>query len=318
MSTPTPALHVVLGSGPLGRAVARALVERGLTVRLVSRSVAEAPAGVQAVAADLMNPGAIDAATAGAEALYFCAQPPYHLWTRDFIPLQRAAIAAAERVGARLIVAENLYAYGPVNAPMTEDLTPRPNTRKGAVRAEMHRELMQAHDQGRVRVAVGRGSDFFGAEVDGSAVGARAFDALEAGKPVAVLGDPDTPHSYTYVDDFGRALAVLGTDDRALGKAWHVPNAPAVSTRRFFEIAARLAGVTPRIRKMSALELSIAGLFIPAVRETVEMIYEFERPFVADHGRFVAAFGDLSTPLEAALAQTLEGRGRGPDRLRPA
>lgn len=300
--------HAVLGAGPLGRATAAALRAANRRVLLISRSgrVTDPPAGVESVAGNILAPETLAGATRGAAAIYFCAQPAYHRWAKEFPPLQRAAIAFAEAAEAQLIVAENLYAYGPVDRPMTEDMPLKPNTRKGAIRAAMHEELMQAHRAGKVTVAVARGSDFFGPHVESSAVGVRAFKAIIAGKQAEALGDPDTPHSYTFVEDFGAALAKLGTDARALGEVWHVPNAAAVSTRRFFEIAFELAGRPFSMRAVGSAELWMLGLLIKPVKEMVEMRYEFEAPFVVDHRKFAETFGDLSTPLEAALARTLD------------
>lgn len=300
-------LHVILGGGPLARAAAEALHARGKKVRVVSRSgtLPGAPSGIETRAADLLDPAAARNAAHGAEALYFCAQPPYHRWPEEFPALQAAAVDVAERTGARLVAAENLYAYGPTKGPMTEDLPLRPDTRKGKVRAEMHDALMKAHVQGRIRAAVARGSDFFGPHVEQSNMGGRQFRAILAGKPVEVLGDPDAPHSFTFVRDFGSALAILGEEERALGEVWHVPNAPAESTRRFVQQAARLAGATPSLRRLGPWALTLIGLFSVNVRELKEMAREWEAPFVVDHRKFASAFGDVSTSSEAALSATL-------------
>jgi nucleoside-diphosphate-sugar epimerase len=303
--------HVILGAGALGCATAEALLGAGLRVSLVSRRPAtHGPAGATTIAATL---GKDDIASQcrGAAAIYFCAQPPYHQWPQHFPALQDAAITVAEAVGAPLIVAENLYGYGKVDGPMTE-LTPlHPTTRKGAVRTAMHHALLRAHDAGRVRIAVARGSDFFGPRVQGSAVGARFIDAVRTGKPAEAMGDVEALHTYTYVKDFGATLAVLGRRAEALGEVWHVPNAPAITTRRFIELAYRLSGSPPKHRILSRAEMGIVGLFIPAVREMIEMRYAFERDYVVDHRKFAAAFGDLSTPLESALAETLDDARRG-------
>jgi len=300
--------HIIFGTGPLGRATAQALLERGQSVVLANRkgSMPQPPTGATVAAVDLNDPAAARAACAGARAVYLCAQPPYHQWPQLFPALQAAAIDAASSAGARLVVGENLYGYGPVKQAMTEDLSLAPNTRKGRTRAQMHHDLMAAHWDGRVQVAVARASDFFGPWVEGSAVGERAFKAVVQGKPAEVYGDPDTLHSYTFVEDFGTALAILGTDDRGLGQVWHVPNAPAVSTRRFLELAFRIAEQKPRFKRFSRAEIALIGLFVPPMKESLEMLYEFERPFVVDHSKFVHTFGDISTPLEAALAKTID------------
>ena len=306
-----PALHTVLGTGPLGRATGEALIERGQRVRFINRSgrMADRPQGTTIVAANLLDLTAAVAALDGTAAVHFCAQPPYHRWAVQFPPLQAAVIAATRRVGARLVVAENLYGYGPSTVPLREDMPLRPNTIKGRVRAQMHQVLMAEHRAGNLAVAVARASDFFGPHVEGSAVGSRAIQAIAAGKPVEVLADPDVVHAYTFIKDFGAAMAILGTQDAALGEVWHVPNAPAVSTRRFLELAFATAGTgKARIRRVGQLELRVLGLFIPPLRESIEMLYEFEEPFTVDHSKFVKAFGDHATPLQSALAQTFAGR----------
>lgn len=301
-------LHVVLGTGPLARATGEALLARGQSVRFVSQSgqMADRPAGSSLLQADLLDIHAATSALKDAAAVYFCAQPPYQHWVEKFDALQAAAVAATRRVGARFIAAENLYGYGPSSQPFREDMPLRPNTRKGEVRARMHLELMAEHRAGNLEVAVARAADFYGARVVGSAVGERFVKAVRAGKPVEVMGNPDVVHAYTFIEDFGTAMAVLGTNDAALGEVWHVPNAPAVSTRRFIELAFKVAGTGPaKLRRMGRIELALVGLFIPPVRESIEMLYEFEEPFRVDHSKFAAQFGDHATPIEAALARTL-------------
>jgi nucleoside-diphosphate-sugar epimerase len=275
---------------------------------MVNRSgkLAQAPVGVDILAGDLGNPDSLLLMVKNCTAIYFCAQPAYHRWPEEFPALHQGAIELAARASTKLIVAENLYGYGPVAAAMTEEMPLRPNTRKGVVRAQMHETLMQAYGRGKIQVAVARGSDFFGPFVAGSAVGSRAFRAVIAGKAVEYNGDADFPHSYTFVTDFGTALATLGTDDRSIGQVWHVPNAPIVSTRDFFSLAFQHARQTARFRKVSILEMRLLGLFIPPLREMVEMIYEFEAPFIVDHRKFDKTFGPIATPLTVALKQTVE------------
>jgi nucleoside-diphosphate-sugar epimerase len=309
MDTPTQnsAKHIVIGTGPLGRATANALVNLGQDVVLVNRSgkLDALPQGATIASGDLGKPESLGHLHGETSAVYFCAQPPYHRWVEEFPALQKTVIDFAELVEAPLIVAENLYGYGPVTSPMTEDMPLKPNTRKGSVRAAMHESLMEAHHAGRVKVAVARGSDFFGPYVDGSAAGARAFAAITKGKAVEYIGDPDVPHSYTFVSDFGKALAILGTNPKALGQVWHVPNAPTVSSRVFFEKAFKLAGNVSKFRRISTFEMHFLGLFIKPLKEMCEMVYEFEKPFVVNHNKFKVSFGDISTPLDVALSETI-------------
>jgi len=307
-------LHVVLGAGPLGQAAAAALLARGHRVKVVTRGGAgDLPAGAEAARADAYDSRQVEAASAGAAAVYQCAQPHYHEWVEQFPPLQRSIVEGVARSGAKLIVAENLYMYGAVEGPIHEGLPYAAHTRKGRVRARMAEELLAAHRAGTVRAAAARASDFYGPGVRDSALGDFIFGRLLAGKAAQGWGNVDAPHSFTYIGDFGEALAVLGERDEALGQAWHVPSAPAISTRAVVERFAALAGVAPRITGVGRLLMSLVGLFNPGARETVEMLYEFEGPFLLDASRFAAAFGDIHTPLDTGLARTLAWyRGAAP------
>ena len=120
------------------------------------------------------------------------------------------------------------------------------------------------------------------------------------------MGNPDALHSYTYVKDFGEALVRLALDERSLGRAWHVPNAPAVSNRKFLEMAAAIAGVKPQSKSLSLAMVKIVGLFIPVVRELPELLYEFTDDFVVDHSDYTSTFGDHATALDVSLSETIE------------
>ena len=116
-------------------------------------------------------------------------------------------LAAAERNGALLVSLENLYGYGPTGGkPMTEDLPLAATTVKGRTRAAMTGELLAAAADGRVRVAIGRASDFFGPGVtQGSTLGERVFGNALAGRRADFIGNPDLPHTYSYVPDIAAA-----------------------------------------------------------------------------------------------------------------
>ena len=149
-----------------------------------------------------------------------------------------------------------------------------------------------------------------------SNLGDRVFPAALAGKTAQVLGDPDQPHSYTYTPDIGEALAVLGEHPDAPGEVWHLPNAEARTTRQIVETIYTLAG-QPRtkLRSTPTLLLRALGLVNPTVRELVEMSYEFEEPFIVDSSKIEGRLGIKATPLERALAETLDSyrAGNQPD-----
>src|SRR5262249_21656479 len=205
------ALSVVLGTGPLGLAVARQLSARGQRVRAVSRSGSgDLPESVEIVAANLANEADVRRACAGAEVVYHCASPPYHRWPELHPPLMAAIMEGAAAAAAELVFGDSLYAYGPVDGPIVEDLPYRATGPNGRTRARIAADLMAAHEQGRVRAAIGRGSDFFGPHARQSQVGERVFARALAGKQAQLLGDPDAPPSGPLIEDFARALVTLG------------------------------------------------------------------------------------------------------------
>ena len=300
-------LHVVFGTGPVGRAVLEELLARGRRVRAVNRSGRlDAPAGVEILAGDAARPEFARAACQGAAVIYNCLNAPYTQWPELFPALQRGVLEGASAAGAKLVVMENVYMYGPAHGrPLTEDLPYLAATRKGRTRARMAEELLAAHAAGAARVAIGRASDFFGPGVRDSAAGERIFARVVAGQPAQIAGKPDVPHTYTYVPDIGKALVTLGERDEALGQAWHIPSAPAATTRAFVELAFAAAGHAPRIQAMPGWLARALGLAMPVMREIGEMMYEFDEPHVVDHGKFARAFGDHATPLPDAVRATV-------------
>ena len=302
------AQHLILGAGQIGPEIARQLAVAGDPVAIATRSGRDPGIpGVTSVRVDATDPAQIRTAAAGVAVAYFACQPAYTDWPKGFPPLVEGVLDGLRGTGTRLVVVDNLYAYGPTGGrPITEDLPWAATTRKGIVRAQVATRFMEAHRAGDVPVTIGRASDFFGAGAIDSSVGERFFDPILAGKTVRVMGDPDALHSHTYLPDFAHALIELGRRDEALGEVWHVPTAEAVTVRRFVEMAASAAGTTPKVARVSKPMLRLAGLFVPILREFPEMWYEFAEPFVVDSSKFQRAFGLRPTPLEESIPATIQ------------
>jgi len=266
----------------------------------------EASSGAEVMQADATDPASTRLACKGAAVVYNCANAPYTQWPEKFPPLQAGVLEGAASAGAKLVVIENVYMYGPTHGrPITEDLPYAATTRKGRTRARMAEELLDAHAHGKVRVTMGRASDFFGPFGLDSSAGERMFRPAIAGKTVQVLGNPDMLHTYSFLADIARGLAVLGERDEALGQAWHLPNAPAVTTRQFIELIGTAAGTHPPVQAAPRLLIQGMGLFNPLMGELAEMLYEFEEPFIVDDSCFQKTFGLPATPLEEAIKSTV-------------
>jgi nucleoside-diphosphate-sugar epimerase len=300
----------IFGTGAIGLATLNALRRRGEPVRMVNRSgTAPVPDDVEILGGDASDPGFATAAAQGAQVVYQTLNPPYHQWVELFPALQAGVLAAAQATGARLVSMENVYMYGrPAGQPLTETRPYAAHTKKGQLRARMARELLAAHQAGNVQVAIGRASDYFGPRGGAqSNLGDRVFPAALAGRTATVMGDPDQPHTYTYIPDIGEGLAVLGEHPDTPGEVWHLPNDPQTrTTRQLVDTIYQLAGhPKTKLRGTPVLLLRALGVVNPTVRELVELQYEFQEPFIVDSSKIATKLGVNATPLEQALADTL-------------
>ncbi|WP_037363969.1 NAD-dependent epimerase/dehydratase family protein [Amycolatopsis orientalis] len=300
-------LQVVLGYGPAGAATAALLAGQEERVRVIGRSPRESEPGIEHVSLDAADQAALIEATKGATAVYSCASPPYHRWATDWPPLQASICAAAEANDALLVSLGNLYGYGPVDGPLTENLPFAATGTKGRVRALLSEQLLAMHDEGRIRAVEVRASDFFGPGVtEGGHLAARVVPNVLRGRKVQVLGDPDAPHSWTYISDVARTLVAAAREEKAWGKAWHVPTGPPRSARVMVALLCEAAGVPPvAVQRLSPTLLRAAGLVSPMVRELREVRYQFDRPFVLDSRAAQEFFGIEPTREKDQFAATV-------------
>ena len=188
--------------------------------------------------------------------------------------------------------------------PIMEDTPYNPSSKKGKVRMEMSNALFGAYRQGKVQVAAVRGSDFFGPwePINGEMI----FKAALQKKTVNMLGDLKQPHSFTYVKDFGKALAIAGTDERAIGKIWHVPSGKPYTQSELAEMLSKELGYQVKTRATGKFVLSIIGLFNKEAKEVIEMLYEYNEPFIMNSDLMESKFGLKTTPMEERIRETLE------------
>ena len=298
--------HLVVGAGPIGSAVVRRLATAGDTVRVVTRSGSgpDLP-GVEKVVADASDSARLGELAAGADVIYNCVNPQYHRWTTDWPPVANALLAAAESSGAVLVTTANLYGYGHVDAPMTEQ-TPLAGTgTKAQVRIRMWQDALAAHQAGRIRATEARGADYVGLGSE-SHLGDRTVPKILAGKNVQVLGSPDTLHTWTYTEDMAMTLVAIGADERAWGRAWHVPSALECTQREAIARLAAMAGVPmPKVSTVPAILLKALGLVNPMMRELPEVSYQLDQPFVMDSSAAQSELGLVATPADDVLRAIL-------------
>jgi nucleoside-diphosphate-sugar epimerase len=299
-------MNVVVGAGGTGVATAKLLAEDGHDVRLITRrGSGPSHPRIRRIALDATNTSELATAISGASSLFNCAAPPYHQWRTQFPALAAALLNAAITTQVNYVMLGNLYGYGPVDAPMTEDLPMRPNSVKGRLRARIWAEAKAAHDAGRVRVAEVRASDFIGRGAM-SVFTIMVAPKVLAQKPALFPADLDAPHSWTGTADAARAMVAVAASDHAWGQAWHAPTNAPVSARELAAMLARCAGVRdPRLYRMPGWLLGAAGWGSEVVRELPEMQYQLQKPFVVDSSRMRREFMLTPTPLADILRDGL-------------
>ncbi len=307
------AIHLIVGAGAVGSATAHHLVELGHRVRIVTRSGSGPELdGVERIAADATDTTRHVELATGVHAVYNCANPRYDRWATDWPPVATSLLDVAETTGARLVTMSNLYGYAVGASPMAATDPLDPPTKKGAIRVHIWEDALARHAAGRVRVTEARASDFFGPGLGDTAhLGDRFVRAALRGRTPRVVGAPDVEHSWTYVDDVGRTLATLGTDDRSLGRAWHVPTAPALTAQEMADALTDAAGLDRvGVQRIPGAVRKVAGWFSPEIRELREMLYQFEQPFVIDAAETTSVFGLRWTPFAEQLRATIAGTPR--------
>ncbi len=297
--------HLIIGMGPIGRHLAGHLVARGEEVHTLSRRSGLAPLGAQEHLGDILE------AESGthfqkADVVYHCANAPYQLWEQRLPALWNVVLENACRHRNRLIIVSNLYAYGEPENPLTADHPWKARTKKGRVRIAVEGAVKQAVDAGRLHACVVRASDFYGPLVRDSALGSRFFPPLIAGKPATFYGSLRARHSYSYAPDVSRVMAALGGQSRFDRFEYLVPNAPPVTPGELSRLLSDLTGHPVRPRIMGKTTLRMGGVFIPAAKEMIEMLYQWERDFIVEGREEAALLGVQPTPLPEGLEATLE------------
>ncbi|MDD3617957.1 MAG: NAD-dependent epimerase/dehydratase family protein [Desulfobulbaceae bacterium] len=302
-------MHTILGAnGVIARELSGALFASSPAIRQVSRNPRRVNPTDEAVAADLLDARATARAVSGSEVAYLVAGLKYDatVWQEQWPRVMRNVIDACRRHGSRLVFFDNVYAYGRVDGPMTEETPFNPVSRKGEVRARIATMLLEEMHSGNLQAMIVRAADFYGPGAENSFPHATVFKRLKAGKTPQWIGNPDAVHTFTFTPDAGRALAVLGRSPDAFGQTWHLPTTrEPLSGTGFVRLACELAGRPFRIQVAPRWLLRIMGIFMPVLRENEEMMYQFEYDYRFDSSRIGSAFGLQATPYRTGISETL-------------
>jgi nucleoside-diphosphate-sugar epimerase len=297
--------HIVLGAGVLGQSVAACLAEHGIVPLMLNRSGSRVGAW-KTVACDARDPASLAALLTEPAILYICAAPAYWLWETEFPALVDGILLAAAGKDVHIVFADNVYAYGRCDSAFREGSASQPCSRKGRIRQQVAERLMALNGKGKLRVAVVRAATFFGPGVEQSSVGKSVFESALSGKTTYIIGDPHTAHAFTYVPDFAATMVKVAQDEAGFGQHWHAPSHNGTSLLQFLENVAAHGEHKIKLRSAGPLMMRFLGMFNPAMRELIEMLYLHDTSWSFSSELTERTFQIVGTPLATAIARTAQ------------
>jgi nucleoside-diphosphate-sugar epimerase len=303
-----PTFHTILGAnGAISNGLARELTQNRLPVRLVSRNPAPLP-GAVTHPADITDPAQTLEAIRDSAVVYCCIGLPYNftLWRNQWPRMIDNIIAACQKTGAKLLFFDNVYMYGPVNGPMTEETPYNPSSRKGDLRARIATQLMSEVRKGNITAAIARSADFYGPAADKTSVpNILIFQRLLKGQSPQWLVNAKTLHSFTYVPDAAKALLLLGQDTNSWNQVWHLPTAPNPLTGAgFIQKSAAELNKPGKFTVLPKWMVKLGGLFDRTTKELYEMLYQYEYDYIFDSTKFETAYSFRPTPYDQGIRET--------------
>jgi nucleoside-diphosphate-sugar epimerase len=301
-------MQTILGAGgAIGAELARALAQARQPMRLVGRNPKSAQGATEVVSADLSNLDQAIDAVSGSTIVHLLAGLKYDVsvWRELWPRIMDNTIEACKRANAKLIFFDNVYAYGKVSGPMTEETSFNPCSKKGEIRARIATTLLDEVKAGKLNAMIARSADFYGPHARTSVANILVFDKLATRATASWLVNDSVPHSFTYTPDAATCLFLLADSESAWNQTWHVPTAPNPPTgKEFIKMVAKEFGVEPKYRVLSRPLIKIAGLFDSDIRESYEMLYQSDSEYLFDSTKFSKAFGLEPTSYAEGVRRT--------------
>ena len=304
-------MQTILGAnGVIGRELSRHLLRYTSQIRQVSRNPKKEDPSDDLVKADLLNYTETEKAVEGSKVVYLVAGLKYEakIWEKQWPVVMKNTIDACKKHGSKLVFFDNVYAYGQVNGVMTEETPFNPNSKKGEVRAKIATMLLDEIKAENLKGMIIRGADFYGPGATLSLIHSTVTERLKAGKGAQWIGDKTKIHTFTYTPDAGKTVALLGNEDEAYNQTWHaLTSAEKITGEELIRIAYEVMNMPNKgVQGMSKTGVRVLGLFIPVLREFVEMMYQFENDYIFDSAKAAKFLNENATFYQEGIRETLQ------------
>lgn len=304
-------MQTILGAnGIIGQELSKLLPQHTSVIRQVSRNPKKVNASDELVKADLLNYAETERAVAGSKIVYLLAGLKYeaNVWQQQWPVVMRNAIDACKKHNARLVFFDNVYSYGLVKGVMTEQTPFNPNSKKGEVRAKINTMLLDEIHAKNLNAMIIRAADFYGPGATLSLIHSTITERLNAGKKAQWIGNVNKIHTFTYTPDASRTVALLGNSEEAYNQTWHaLTSAEKITGEELVRLAYEIKKMPDKgIQAMGKTGVRILGLFIPVLREFVEMMYQFEEDYIFDSTKASRFLNEQATSYRVGFEQMLK------------
>lgn len=286
------------GGGAIGTPLAKELTKYTDKINIVSRNAKKVNSTDLTHNADITKKEEMLQAIKGSEIVYLTAGLKYttKTWQEQWPGLIENVIEGCKKEGAKLVFFDNVYIYGKVDGPMTEETPFNPCSKKGEIRAKLDLRLMDEYKKGNLQVAIVRGADFYGPGISSSMFNLLVINNLIKGKKANWMNNPKALHTFTYTPDAAYATALIGNTPSAYNQVWHAPSDDTpITGEEMVRIAAEYLGVQPKIQVLGNGMLFMAGLFNPTIMSMIEMSYQFKYDYIFNSDKFKKAFNFTPT-----------------------
>jgi nucleoside-diphosphate-sugar epimerase len=303
--------QTILGAGgAIGSELAKALTSYTTAIRLVSRNPKKINPTDELLSADLLDKQQVDKAVEGSQVVYLTVGLDYNtrLWQAMWVPLMRNVIDACVKHDCKLVFFDNVYAIGGDSVKhITEETPICPTSKKGEVRAEVDRLLLEAVDKRNLKAIIARAPDFFSDIKDKSLLMNLVYDNLSEGKKAQWFCNAKVVHTTGYTPDLAKGTALLGNTNDAYNQIWNLPvDSERITGEQWINLFAREMNTSNRYQVLPAWGMRALGLFVPILREMYEMRYQYDMDYYFDSSKFNTAFGYTPTTNAQAVKQTVE------------
>jgi nucleoside-diphosphate-sugar epimerase len=298
--------QIILGAGgSFGKVLASELKKYTNSIYLFSRNPMKVNIEDNLIKGNLLNAIQTENALENMDVAYLVVGIEYNtkIWERDWLNIVKNVVEGCKKHNVALVFLDNVYMYDPNNFNnLTEETSNKIVSRKGAVRVAIANLLMEEIQKRVINIQIVRSADFYGKGVENSMFNEVVVKNILANKKVNWFIDANKKHALTLVDDAAKATALLGNTNSAYNQIWHLPTDKAYTANELIQKISSITGKPAKIQIASRFLTTILALFVSPIKESKELLYQFDRDYEFNSKKFETTFGILPTSIDEGLA----------------